>query len=215
MPPTVNDLSPARYRQSRPSTVCPPVRIAELALTDSKSASGHGSARRRATSDPETPNQAAARIFHDLMEAAGNPSCHHCIHDLKIESRRQVAGTHGAVFSQFAHGLKPQILSALPSVAGLINIPFTPKPIGNQTLYGVSLAEILDFRDVLADPRERALDNSLNKIFLTIEVRPKLIFHLRDRSTPTAPRIPIRGQTNIRQLPTSSCLAIQPRVQCR
>ncbi|KAJ7074953.1 hypothetical protein B0H15DRAFT_868313 [Mycena belliarum] len=125
--------------------------------------------RRLVHSEPETPNEAAARIFYELMERSGNPHCHHCIHDLKIESRRQVAGTHGAVFSQFAHGLKPQTPTALPHVPGLITIPFTPKPIGNQTLLGVSLAEILDFRDVLDDPRERVLDNSLNKIYLTIE----------------------------------------------
>lgn len=111
------------------------------------------------------------RIFHDLMQAAGNPECSHCIHDVKIESRRQVAGSHGAVFSQYAHGLKPQHPTVLPTMEGLINIPFTPKPLNNQTLHGVSLTEILDFRDVLDDPRERVLDNSLNKIYLTIEVR--------------------------------------------
>jgi hypothetical protein len=80
-------------------------------------------------------------------------------------------GTHGPAFSQFAHGIKPQHPTALPQVQGLITIPFTPKPISNQTvLFGVSLTEILDFRDVLDDPRERVLDNSMNKILLTIEV---------------------------------------------
>ncbi|KAJ7484310.1 hypothetical protein FB451DRAFT_1554869 [Mycena latifolia] len=148
MPPSVASESPSRHRQSR------------------------ASGRRHTHSgppDPETPNEAAARIFYELMERAGSPSCYHCIHDLKIESRRQVAGTHGAVFSQFAHGLKPQIPTALPSVPGLIKIPFTPKAVGNQALHGVSLAEILDFRDVLDDPRERVLDNSPNKIYLAIE----------------------------------------------
>ncbi|KAJ7676461.1 hypothetical protein B0H17DRAFT_1080084 [Mycena rosella] len=147
MPPTISSEAPsARHRQSHASA-----------------------SRRQAAPAPETPNEAAARIFYDLMEAAGHPSCYHCIHDLKIESRRQVAGSHGAVFSQYAHGLKPQIPTSLPSVPGLITIPFTPKFVTGQTLHGVSLAEILDFRDVLDDPRERVLDNSLNKIFLTIE----------------------------------------------
>ncbi|KAJ7746493.1 hypothetical protein DFH07DRAFT_591421 [Mycena maculata] len=122
-----------------------------------------------ASSNAETSAQTATRLFHELMRAAGNPECSHCIHDIKIESRRQVAGSHGAVFSQYAHGNKPQHPTPLPSIEGLINIPFTPKPLNNQTLYGVSLTEILDFRDVLDDPRERVLDHSLNKIFLTIE----------------------------------------------
>lgn len=83
-----------------------------------------------------------------------------------------MAGSHGPAFAQFAHGLKPQHPTALPQVQGLITIPFTPKTVNTQTLvYGVSLTEILDFRDVLDDPRERVLDNSLNKIILTIEVR--------------------------------------------
>ncbi|KAJ6457093.1 hypothetical protein C8R47DRAFT_1227631 [Mycena vitilis] len=105
-----------------------------------------------------------------LLEAAGNPMCPQCVHDLKIESRRQVAGTHGPAFSTFAHGLKPQHPTLLPQIPGLITIPFTPKPMHNQTvLYGVSLTEILDFRDVLEDPRERVLDNSMSRIMLTIE----------------------------------------------
>ncbi|KAJ7150881.1 hypothetical protein C8R43DRAFT_1005489 [Mycena crocata] len=118
----------------------------------------------------DTPDQAAVRIFHELMAAAGSPSCPQCMHDLKVESRRQVSGSHGAVFSQFAHGLKPQHPTSLPAIKGLITIPFTPKPLGNQTLHGVSLTEILDFRDVLDDPRERVLDNSLNNIFITMEL---------------------------------------------
>ncbi|KAJ7096067.1 hypothetical protein C8R44DRAFT_378807 [Mycena epipterygia] len=151
MPPTIHAATPpTRHRQPRASTSA-------------------GNSHYPATNDTEAPNQAAARIFYELMEAAGNPTCHHCIHDLKIESRRQVAGSHGAVFSQYAHGLKPQIPTALPALPGLITIPFTPKALHNQTLHGVSLTEILDFRDVLEDPRERVLDHSLNKIYLTIE----------------------------------------------
>ncbi|KAF7348621.1 hypothetical protein MVEN_01380100 [Mycena venus] len=151
MPPTYpNQASPARQR-ARASTTA--------------------SARHPPTTSPrDAANEASARIFYRLMDAAGSPSCPQCVHDLKIESRRQVAGTHGPAFSHFAHGLKPQHPTPLPQVHGLITIPFTPKPINNQTvLYGVSLTEILDFRDVLEDPRERVLDNSMNKILLTIE----------------------------------------------
>ncbi|KAJ7474525.1 hypothetical protein B0H11DRAFT_2035756 [Mycena galericulata] len=150
----VNQASPVRHRQPRPST--------------SGARHGHNT-RSSVPINTETSAQAGIRIFHELMQAAGNPECIHCIHDVKIESRRQVAGSHGAVFSQYAHGTKSQHATSLPAVEGLINIPFTPKPISNQTLHGVSLTEILDFRDVLEDPRERVLDNSLNKIYLTIE----------------------------------------------
>ncbi|KAJ7684419.1 hypothetical protein DFH06DRAFT_1155584 [Mycena polygramma] len=118
----------------------------------------------------DVANEASSRIFYSLLEAAGNPMCPQCVHDLKIESRRQVAGTHGPAFSTFAHGLKPQHPTLLPQIPGLITIPFTPKPMHNQAvLYGVSLTEILDFRDVLEDPRERVLDNSMSRIMLTIE----------------------------------------------
>ncbi|KAJ6600000.1 hypothetical protein DFH09DRAFT_627962 [Mycena vulgaris] len=179
-PPVIPNRMGGRYAQTRCHSngqphapgLMPPTIAHEASPTRHRSRAS-ASARRQPHSGPtngaETPNEAAARIFYDLMEAAGHPACHHCIHDLKIESRRQVSGSHGAVFSQYAHGLKPQIPSVLPPLPGLINIPFTPKAIGNQTLYGVSLAEILDFRDVLDDPRERVLDNSLNKIYLTIE----------------------------------------------
>ncbi|KAJ7430110.1 hypothetical protein B0H11DRAFT_2139550 [Mycena galericulata] len=142
----VNQASPVRHRQPRPST--------------SGARHGHNT-RSSVPINTETSAQAGIRIFHELMQAAGNPECIHCIHDVKIESRRQVAGSHGAVFSQYAHGTKPQHATSLPAVEGLINIPFTPKPISNQTLHGVSLTEILDFRDVLEDPRERVLDNSI------------------------------------------------------
>ncbi|KAJ7512377.1 hypothetical protein B0H11DRAFT_1950902 [Mycena galericulata] len=157
----VNQASPVRHRQPRPST--------------SGARHGHNT-RSSVPINTETSAQAGMRIFQELMQAAGNPECFHCIHDVKIESRRQVAGSHGAVFSQYAHGTKPQHATSLPAVEGLINIPFTPKPISNQTLHGVSLTEILDFRDVLEDPRERVLDNSLNKIYLTIEVGFALSF---------------------------------------
>ncbi|KAJ6572172.1 hypothetical protein B0H19DRAFT_679247 [Mycena capillaripes] len=150
MPPSFpNQASQGRHRQTRPST---------------------SGGRHAAAANREAANDASARIFYSLLEAAGNPSCAQCVHDLKIESRRQVAGSHGPAFSQFAHGLKAQHPTVLPQQQGLIIIPFTPKPINGQALsYGVSLTEILDFRDVLEDPRERVLDNSMNKILLTIE----------------------------------------------
>ncbi|KAJ7636854.1 hypothetical protein FB45DRAFT_907503 [Roridomyces roridus] len=117
----------------------------------------------------ETSQEAAARIFQELLQTFPHSDCPQCVHDVHIESRRQVAGSHGAAFAAYAHGSKPQIPTALPTVEGLINIPFTPKPARNQTLFGVSLAEILDFRDVLDDPRERVLPPNTEKIYLTIE----------------------------------------------
>ncbi|KAJ6469373.1 hypothetical protein C8R45DRAFT_1016843 [Mycena sanguinolenta] len=133
----------------------------------STSAAGRGAP---ATNGSPT-NEATTRVFQGLLAAAGNPSCPHCVHDLKIESRRQIVGTQGPSFSKFAHGIKPQVPTPLPQIQGLITIPFTPKSINNHTvLFGVSLIEILDFRDVLENPRERVLDDALNQIALTIEL---------------------------------------------
>ncbi|KAJ7034555.1 hypothetical protein C8F04DRAFT_1101353 [Mycena alexandri] len=157
LPPTFSHPAspPRHHRQSR-------------AVTTSPSSGRH--AHPSGSNAREAANDASARIFHTLLEAAGNPSCPQCVHDLKIESRRQVAGSHGPAFSQYAHGLKPQHPTALPQVHGLVTVPFMPKALNNhQTLYGVSLTEILDFRDVLEEPRDRVLDSSLNKILLTIE----------------------------------------------
>ncbi|KAF7338778.1 hypothetical protein MSAN_02200300 [Mycena sanguinolenta] len=123
-----------------------------------------------ATNGPPS-NEATTRVFQGLLAAAGNPSCPHCVHDLKIESRRQIVGTQGPSFSKFAHGIKPQVPTPLPQIQGLITIPFTPKALNNHAVsFGVSLIEILDFRDVLESPRERVLDDALNNITLTIEL---------------------------------------------
>ncbi|KAJ7803891.1 hypothetical protein B0H14DRAFT_1631873 [Mycena olivaceomarginata] len=148
----------------------PSFRKVHVIFDDSKDKSA--SARRPPATSArarKAANDASVRLFYSLLDAAANPSCPQCVHDVRIESRRQVAGTHGPVFSQWAHGVKPQHPTALPLVHGLITITFTPKPINNQTVFGVSFTEILDFRDVLENPRERVLDNSMNKILLTIE----------------------------------------------
>ncbi|KAF8217662.1 hypothetical protein K438DRAFT_2006714 [Mycena galopus ATCC 62051] len=153
-PGLINKTSPTRHREPHPSA----------------SGSSRHTPATNGTGAAGAANEASTRIFYSLLEAAGNPSCPQCVHDLKIESRRQVVGTHGPAFSKFAHGLKPQHPTALPQVQGLITIPFTPKALNSHAvLFGVSLTEILDFRDVLEDPRERVLDNSMSKISLTIE----------------------------------------------
>ncbi|KAK7059769.1 hypothetical protein R3P38DRAFT_2837761 [Favolaschia claudopus] len=119
----------------------------------------------------EAAKEAFTRIYHGLLKETLDPLCVPCINDIRIESRRQVSGIHGPGFSQFAHGLKPQHATQLPEVPNLITIPFTPKHIKNcNVLLGVSLTEILDFRDVLYSPRERVLDDDTTKIiFLMIE----------------------------------------------
>ncbi|KAJ7306750.1 hypothetical protein DFH08DRAFT_901580 [Mycena albidolilacea] len=180
--PVIPNRMGGRYAQTPCHSNGQPHAAGLMPISPNRASSAHSSHRRPralttgssrpapSTNGREVANEAASRLFHSLLESAGNPTCAQCVHDLRIESRRQVVGTHGPAFSQFAHGIKPQHPTALPQVQGLITIPFTPKPINNQTvLFGVSLTEILDFRDVLDDPRERVLDNSMNKILLTIE----------------------------------------------
>ncbi|KAJ7730837.1 hypothetical protein B0H14DRAFT_2998768 [Mycena olivaceomarginata] len=88
--------------------------------------------------------------YYSLLDAAANPSCHQCVHDVESRVGARWAGTHGPVFSQWAHGVKPQHPTALP-----------------LTVFGVSFTEILDFRDCLGKTRVNAFSTTpMNKISL-------------------------------------------------
>ncbi|KAJ6608211.1 hypothetical protein B0H10DRAFT_2068584 [Mycena sp. CBHHK59/15] len=120
----------------------------------------------------------SSRTKHD----SGDPTkCMHCHFDNEVEKRRQLAGTTDPVFAKFYHGQKPQIPTPLPPpMDGIIMIAFNPKLSSSHMVFGVSMAEILDFRDCMENPREQILNNGTEKVLLTIEAKgyPTIVRHI-------------------------------------
>ncbi|CAK5273998.1 unnamed protein product [Mycena citricolor] len=116
----------------------------------------------KAKEQAKARHKASERAFQALLAASGNSTCPQCIYDLRIQSRQQVAASFPALYADFAHGLKPQIRTKLPALPGMEMIDFNPKPMEGQTTdsHGVSLTEILDFRDVLEGARDPILHGS-------------------------------------------------------
>ncbi|KAJ6570119.1 hypothetical protein DFH09DRAFT_422089 [Mycena vulgaris] len=98
--------------------------------------------------------------------------CHHCDMDQHIEHRRAAALARGPILpeSQYAH--KQQIPTPLPPAHGHTMIPFQPTPSAHPgRAFGVSMADILDFRQCLKDPDTPVLNNGIDQVFLTLEAK--------------------------------------------
>ncbi|KAJ7502160.1 hypothetical protein B0H11DRAFT_1989771 [Mycena galericulata] len=80
------------------------------------------------------------------------------------------------LFNTISARPKPQFPTPLPSIPGLVKILITSKPVANQTLYGMSLSEILDFRDVPEDAPNSVPHNSPERSLLTIKIRCSCAF---------------------------------------
>jgi hypothetical protein len=91
--------------------------------------------------------------------------------DLQIEARRQWILTLGSDFVPFPHESRQRTTIPLPVKRGIALLQFQSPPNGNgERVPGVSMAEILDFRDCLFDARGLILVDTLEKVQLVLEV---------------------------------------------
>ncbi|KAF7375218.1 hypothetical protein MSAN_00408400 [Mycena sanguinolenta] len=97
------------------------------------------------------------------------PACQHCAMDREIEERRAAAATRPPSSES---PTKQQIPTPLPPAHGHTMIPFQPTSNAYAgRAFGVSMADILDFRPCLKDPDTPVLDNGLEQVFLTLEAK--------------------------------------------
>ncbi|KAJ7760751.1 hypothetical protein DFH07DRAFT_816616 [Mycena maculata] len=100
------------------------------------------------------------------------PACHHCAMDQHIDDRRAAVLAKGPVFGESPHAHKQQIPTPLPPAHGHTMIAFQPTPSAYPgRAFGVSMADILDFRQCLKDPDAPVLENGLDQVFLTLEAK--------------------------------------------
>ncbi|KAJ6577435.1 hypothetical protein B0H19DRAFT_1119904 [Mycena capillaripes] len=99
-------------------------------------------------------------------------ACQHCTFDRDIEDRRAAATARGPISSESPYAHKQQIPTPLPPAHGHTMIPFQPTPSAYPgRAFGVSMADILDFRPCLKDPDTPILDNGVDQVFLTLEAK--------------------------------------------
>jgi len=101
-----------------------------------------------------------------------DPSCQHCAMDQHVDDRRAAVLARGPVLGESSRAHKQQIPTPLPPAHGHIMISFQPTPSaypGRE--FGVSMADILEFRQCLKDPDTPVLDNGVDQVFLTLEAK--------------------------------------------
>ncbi|KAJ7183195.1 hypothetical protein C8R46DRAFT_1066232 [Mycena filopes] len=99
-------------------------------------------------------------------------TCHHCVMDQDIQDRRVAAAARGPISSDPTWAQKQQIPTPLPPSHGHTMIAFQPTPSAYPgRAFGVSMADILDFRPCLKDPDVPVLDNGVDQVFLTLEAK--------------------------------------------
>ncbi|KAF7323528.1 hypothetical protein MKEN_00572500 [Mycena kentingensis (nom. inval.)] len=127
----------------------------------------------------------ASQEYARLMGAAApaTRACPACVHDIKMVALQRMVMQLGPAYAQYAHGIRPQLPSPPPEPTNdslqLLKIPFVPKPLEDAppgvVQLGVSLAELIDFCDVLEGPEDKVLepmrliDGSFAKIYLAME----------------------------------------------
>ncbi|KAJ7163959.1 hypothetical protein C8R43DRAFT_259174 [Mycena crocata] len=126
----------------------------------------------QATPQAMTPT-GSPRVYN--RDGAGprprDPTCHPCAMDQHIDDRRAAVFARGPTFPDSSHAPKPQIPTPLPPAHGHTMIPFQPTPSAPGRAFGVSMADILDFRPCLTDPDTPVLDNNMGQVFLTLEAK--------------------------------------------
>lgn len=143
-------------------------------------------------------------------------ACHHCAMDQHIEGLRATAIARGPVFLESPYDHKQQIPTPLPPAHGHTMIPFQPTSSANPgRAFGVSMADILDFRPCLKDPDTPVLDNGVQQVFLTLEVRASLSYFPVIYATTILPGEGLHHlrADDLRKLPPQADLALQPRVR--
>ncbi|KAF8207095.1 hypothetical protein K438DRAFT_1815679 [Mycena galopus ATCC 62051] len=86
--------------------------------------------------------------------------------------RRATVTARGPTPSESPYAPKQQIPTPLPPSHGHTMIPFQPtSDTYAGRAFGVSMADILDFRSCLKDPDTPVLDNGVEQIFLTLEAK--------------------------------------------
>ncbi|KAJ6468385.1 hypothetical protein C8R45DRAFT_1018530 [Mycena sanguinolenta] len=104
-----------------------------------------------------------------LRPRVREPTCQHCAMDREVEERRAAAATRPPSSES---PTKQQIPTPLPPAHGHTMIPFQPTSNAYAgRAFGVSMADILDFRPCLKDPDTPVLDNGLEQVFLTLEAK--------------------------------------------
>jgi len=89
-----------------------------------------------------------------------------------VDDRRAAVLARGPVLGESSRAHKQQIPTPLPPAHGHIMISFQPTPSaypGRE--FGVSMADILEFRQCLKDPDTPVLDNGVDQVFLTLEAK--------------------------------------------
>ncbi|KAJ7236286.1 hypothetical protein B0H12DRAFT_130799 [Mycena haematopus] len=100
-------------------------------------------------------------------------TCQHCALDRDIEDRRRAAAAaRGPTSTESPYSSKQQIPTPLPPAHGHTMIAFQPTSDAySGRAFGVSMADILDFRPCLKDPDAPVLDNGVEQVFLTLEAK--------------------------------------------
>jgi len=92
--------------------------------------------------------------------------------DQEIEDRRAAAATRPPAFSETDWTQKQQIPTPLPPSHGHTMISFQPTPSSYPgRAFGVSMADILDFRPCLKEPDAPVLDSGADQVLLTLEAK--------------------------------------------
>ncbi|KAJ7086146.1 hypothetical protein B0H15DRAFT_801770 [Mycena belliarum] len=92
--------------------------------------------------------------------------------DLHIEERRAAALARGPIRPESPQAHRQQIPTPLPPSHGHTMIPFQPTSNAySGRAFGVSMADILEFRPCLKDPDTPVLDNGVDQVFLTLEAK--------------------------------------------
>jgi hypothetical protein len=136
--------------------------------------------------------------------------------DQHIEDRRAAVLARGPVLSESPYAHKQQIPTPLPPAHGHTMIPFQPTPSAYPgRAFGVSMADILDFRQCLKDPDTPVLDNGVDQVFLTLEVRIHFSLHTVVYGIYITPGQGIHDlrANDLRELPAPADLALQPSVR--
>ncbi|KAJ7284558.1 hypothetical protein C8J57DRAFT_694920 [Mycena rebaudengoi] len=101
-----------------------------------------------------------------------DPGCYDCAMDQHIRDLRAAVRPRGPIFPESTQPRKQQIPTPLPPAHGHTMIPFQPIPSSRSgRMYGVSMADILDFRHCLQDPDSPVLDNGVSQVLLTLEAK--------------------------------------------
>ncbi|KAF7330265.1 hypothetical protein MVEN_02464300 [Mycena venus] len=130
-------------------------------------------ARERESSNAMTP-AGSPRLYdrETTLPRQREPTCQHCDFDRDIEDRRAAAALRRRPSSESPYAHKQQIPTPLPPAHGHTMIAFQPTLSAYAgRAFGVSMADILDFRPCLKDPDTPVLDNGVDQVFLTLEAK--------------------------------------------